>query len=98
MTDFSAVWWSSQPLNESELAILAIETATADVFERAAMVEAQLGWTRAYYEENVRCLLVDDRARDLAPGLVDVLAARYPGPPSLRTWDDDEAFTGPDHL
>jgi hypothetical protein len=98
VTDLSAAWWSGQPLNESELAILTIETTTADPLERAGMVETQLGWTRAYYEENVRCLLVDDRARNLAPGLVDVLAQRYPGPPSLRSWEDAEAFTRPDHL
>lgn len=91
-------WWSDHPLNESELAILAIETATNDPDERADMIETQLGWTLPYYEENVRCLLIDERARDLAPGLLDVLAERYPGPPALRVRDAAESFTRPDHL
>lgn len=99
MSYFDSQTFDHLPLNEIELAVLTIESLAGDDAEqRHQMIEGQLGWTIAYYEENVRCLIADERSARFAPGLVDVLVARYPGEPQVRYWPDAEAFTRIDHV
>lgn len=95
---FDLDWLRDQPLSDVDLGIMAIEAAAGDdVALRADLIEHDLGWTMQYYEENARCLALETKAAELAPGLVAVMRARYPGDPSGRYWSDAEAFTRRNH-
>jgi hypothetical protein len=85
-------------LCDVDLRILHIEAVAGSDDERAALVDAELGWTMGYYAENVRCLVADPHARQEMPLFLAWLAEVFPGPPTYRHWPSSESFTRVDHV